>query len=597
LLSSIIRLFSYTSVRRRKQLALLLVLLVIASVGEMISLGAVFPFLGALSNPNFILSDPKFSPFTQALQIETPTQLVNLLTAIFIATTVVANLFRIAALNAQVRLSASISSDFGCQIYENTLKQSYSFHVLQNSSDLMQTLLEDIYRLNQGILMPLLSIITSGLIILSLVSVLVVIDGFIAMSAAVIIGSVYYIIYKSRKRLLKRNSEIIAQAGQRRIKTVQEGIGGIRDVLIANSQHFFLDVYSKSERPLRQADATNVLIGQTPKFIVEAVAMSAIAVLALSLGKDGNFDQVIPILGSLALGAKRLLPTLQDFFSSVTKLQGARTPLARVLIGLERSQDPLLTLPSTNIASLPLKKELRLEHIWFRYTEDSDWILRDLNLSIAANTTVGFVGSTGSGKTTTTDLILGLLKPQKGTILVDDQLLSGEYLRQWQKGVAHVPQSIFLADATIAENIAFAVPKDHIDFEQVRKAAIMAQVDDFIQSLPAAYDTYVGERGVRLSGGQRQRIGIARALYREASVIVFDEATSALDNATEKEVMSAINELGKRFTIILIAHRLSTVEKCDVIFELKHGELVGKGNYSDLLSSSPSFRAMASSSK
>lgn len=596
LLVSIKRLFTYTSNGRRKQLAALLVLLAISSLSEMISLGAVFPFLGALSNPNLVLSNPAFSPVLQLFKIDNSIQLVSLLTAIFIGTTVLSNCLRIIALQAQVRLSASIGSDFGYQVYEKTLKQSYNFHITHNSSDLMQTLIEDVYRLTQGILIPSLSVVTSSLIVLSLITALIIIDGYIAISAAAIIALVYIIIYQARKKVLRKNSNIIAQAGQQKIKFVQEGLGGIRDVLISNTQDFFLELYIKAERPLRQADATNVLIGQTPKFIVEAVAMSAIALLALGLGRDGNFDQVIPILGSLALGAKRLLPAIQELFSSITKIQSARTPLARVLDGLERTKDPIFALPKPTSA-LKLKDDVRLDHIWFRYTEDGDWTIRDLSLSITANTTVGFVGSTGSGKTTTTDLILGLLQPQRGTISVDGKPLEGERLRQWQMSVAHVPQSIFLADASIGENIAFAEPKDQIDFDQVRRAAKMAQVDEFIRSLPAGYDTYVGERGVRLSGGQRQRIGIARALYRQASVIIFDEATSALDNATEKEVMSAINSLGKHFTIILIAHRLSTVKQCDTIFELKQGKLIGQGSYQELLSSSSSFREMTLSSK
>jgi ATP-binding cassette subfamily B protein len=231
--------------------------------------------------------------------------------------------------------------------------------------------------------------------------------------------------------------------------------------------------------------------------------------------------------------------------------------------------------------------------VWFRYGDDSDWVLRGLDLTIAAKTTVAFVGSTGSGKSTTADLILGLLQPAKGMIWVDGAPLAGDRLRQWQGAVAHVPQQIYLSDSTLAENIAFGVPEQEIDYNQVRRAARLAQSDGFIEGLPAGYETYVGERGIRLSGGQRQRIGIARALYkRGVSVIVFDEATSALDSATEREVMAAIENLSGEFTIIMIAHRLSTVDRCDLVVELSRGRVVAQGNYQELLDQSVSFRQM-----
>ena len=596
LVNDVRQLIGYISRRRQRQLGLLLLLMVASSLSEMVSLGAILPFLSALSNPDELLTAPQWQSILTLLNIETASHLVTSLAIAFIATVIIANSLRLLTLNVRTRLSAAISSDLSCQIYLNTLRQSYSFHVQHNSSDLMQTLVDDTNRLMAQVLRPLLTLLTDSILAVSLIGSLTLIDARVAISTAVVLGGTYTIIYRLRRSLLKRNSLIVSSAGQRKIKAVQESVGGVRDVLIAHTQNFFQASYQEAEHSFRQGQAANAILSGSPKFIVEAIAMTAIALLALTLGRDGDFSQVVPILGSFTLGAKRLLPALQAAFAGVASIQGARASLMRVLIALQRPVNPLQLLP-TPYEPIWLEKSLKLEDIWFRYSDDGDWVLQNLNIEIAAKTTVAFVGSTGSGKSTTADLILGLLQPQKGTIWVDGQPLEGERLRQWQQGIAHVPQSIFLTDASIAENIAFAVPKEEIDFDQVRKAAHLAQIHDYIEELPAGYDTYVGERGVRLSGGQRQRIGIARALYRQASVIVFDEATSALDNATEKEVMAAINGLSHRFTIILIAHRLSTVEKCDKIFELNRGSLVAQGNYENLLTQSSSFRSMTQASK
>lgn len=584
-------LLSYISRRRQRQLWLLLVLMIVASFSEMISLGAIVPFLGALSNPGEILADSRWQPILVPLGIESPQGLVAWLAFAFIVSAIAANSLRLLTVNAQVRLSAAIGGDLSCQIYEKTLQQPYRFHIERNSSDLMQMITGDTMLLTTAILTPLLTFVTNTLVVTALIGALLLIDTRIAITAAVSLGGVYIVTYRLRRKLLDRNSKIVAQASERRIKAVQEGLGGIRDVLIANTHSFFQKTYRDAEQDYKRASAKNTVISQTPKYIVETVAMSAIVLLALSLGRDGDFSQAIPILGGLTLGAKKLLPVLQEMFGGIAKMQGARASLQRGLVALQQPVDPFLSMPKSE-EPLLLQKELRLENIWFRYGEDSNWVLRDLNLSIAAKTTVGFVGSTGSGKSTTADLVLGLLRPQKGAISADGRLLEGEALRQWQRGIAHVPQSIFLTDSTIVENIAFGVPRNQIDFDQVDKAARLAQIDEYIRQLPAGYETYVGERGVRLSGGQRQRIGIARALYQQATVIVFDEATSALDNATEKEVMAAIDGLSHKFTVILIAHRLSTVKQCDVIFELDRGRIVAQGNYQELLDVSPSFSLM-----
>lgn len=580
LITDLSRFYHHLSRRRRLQLMALLLLMVITSLAEMVSVGSVFPFLAALGSAQKLLQAPGWQPLLGRLQIETPQQLVGALALGFIGAAGLSNGLRLLSLDMQNRVMAVVATDISTQVYYTTLYQPYRFHVGQNSSDLIQAITLDADRFALAV-KQLLILIANILLAPALITTLLLINWQMAVGAALILGVAYYLIFRSREHLLRQNSRLISEAGQQKVKVVQEGLGGIRDVLLSHSQDYFGQAYYRQERLLRQKDVTNNFIGAFPTYVMEWVAMASIALLALGLGRGGDFSQAVPALGSLALGARRLLPSLQAIFSALVYFKGTEASLSRLLAALERPIDPLLQ--GAAMPPLGMARELRLEGVWFRYGPDSDWILRGLDLTITAKTTVALVGTTGSGKSTTADLILGLLEPQRGQLLVDGVPLTGERLRRWQGAIAHVPQQIYLSDASLAENIAFGIPTRAIDLAQVRRAAQLAQIAEFIEGLPAGYDTYVGERGIRLSGGQRQRIGIARALYKDASVIVFDEATSALDNATEQEVMAAIEGLSGDFTIILIAHRLSTVERCDLLVELDQGRVVAQGSHEQLL--------------
>jgi ATP-binding cassette subfamily B protein len=389
---------------------------------------------------------------------------------------------------------------------------------------------------------------------------------------------------------LRRNSQRIAYEQTQMVKALQEGLGGIRDVLLDGTQPAYCDIYRQADHPFRRAQGSNFFISGSPRFAMEALGMVLIAALTYVLSlKAGGIAEALPVLGALALSAQRLLPALQQIYGAWAGITGSHASLADTIALLEQ---PMPAEILHTHAPLHFQDTIRFDAVRFRYAGDSPWVLNGLNLTIRKGARVGFVGSTGSGKSTMMDLLMGLLMPTEGELLVDGQPISGMRVRAWQQTIAHVPQSIYLADTTLAENIAFGVPPDNIDLGRVQQVAHQAQIADFIESRPEGYQAHVGERGIRLSGGQRQRIGIARALYKQASVLVFDEATSALDNSTEKSVIEAIEGLNRDLTILFIAHRLSTISNADEIIVLQKGSIIERGTHDSLISQNGFYKKL-----
>jgi len=578
--------------RRKRQFVFLLGLMLVSAFMEVVSLGAVLPFLGILTAPDKVFNYPIVAHIAQTLGITSADQLVLPITITFAATALIAGGIRLLLAWVNTRLTAASGSELSIEVYRRTLYQPYPVHVARNSSEVISSITNKVNGVVFGVLLPLMNLVSSVILLVAVMLALLVINPVVSSVAAIGFGTVYGLISWASRRRLNRNSQCIADEQTQVVKALQEGLGGIRDVLLNGAQPIYCDIYRKADLPFRKAQADNAFIGQSPRYAMEAIGMVIIAALAYGLSRQaGGIATALPVLGALAIGAQRLLPALQQIYSAWVSIAGNHVQLSDTI---EMLNQPL-PAEAQQPAPEPLRfhDTVRFDNVRFRYISDGPWVLDGLNFTIPKGARVGFVGSTGSGKSTTLDLLMGLLLPTEGELLVDGQPISGNRIRTWQQTIAHVPQSIYLTDTTLAENIAFGVPRDVIDMDRVRQAAHQAQIADFIESQPEGYNAYVGERGIRLSGGQRQRIGIARALYKQVSVLVFDEATSALDNTTEQAVMDAIEGLNRDITILLIAHRLTTVQNCDIIFEIEHGQVAAQGSYEQLLKCSPSFRKTA----
>jgi ATP-binding cassette subfamily B protein len=577
------RLWRHISPRRRAQFGLLLVLMVLTSFAEILSIGAVLPFLGVLTSPERVFAHPVAQPFIEFLALETPQSLLLPLTVTFGLGVLLAGAMRLLLLWANTRLSFATGADLSINVYRRTLYQPYAVHVSRNSSQVISGISGKVNNIIHSAIMPVLALISSSIMLSMILIALLSVDPVIALAAFGGFGIIYAVIIRLTRKRLLIDSKLIASESINVLKALQEGLGGIRDVLIDGTQPTYCQIYRNADLPLRRAQGNNIFISQSPRYGMEALGMLLIAALAYVLAQQADgVAKAIPVLGALALGAQRLLPVLQQAYGAWSAIQGGQASLRDALDLLDQ---PLPEYADqTSVRPLTFLQQITLKQLSFRYSPQTPWVLNNLDLIIPKGSRVGFIGTTGSGKSTLLDIVMGLLQPTQGTLEVDGQPITPSNHRAWQFHIAHVPQSIFLADSSIEENIAFGVPTAQIDPQRVRQAARQAQIADTIENWPKQYQTFVGERGIRLSGGQRQRIGIARALYKQADVIIFDEATSALDNDTEQAVMQAIENLSGDLTLLIIAHRVTTLRNCTQIVELGDGGIKRTGSYQDMIS-------------
>ncbi len=565
--------WNHLTLRRRIQLGLLLLVMLASGGAELVTMGAVLPFLAVLSDPEQLWQQPLIQAMAVKVGYTEAGDLLLPATVAFSAAMVLAALIRLANIWLNGRFAAAVGSDLSCEAYRRTLYQPYEVHVQRNSASVITGTTTQIVRTVQAIT-ALLQLITAVVVALGLLTGLLLIDWKVALGAAALFGSVYGLTAITTRQEVSRNSQRIAAAAKQQIKALQEGLGAIRDVLLDGNQRIYVEIYRQADRPQRQMQATNQFLGDFPRYAVEAAGLVAIAVLAgLLVHQQGSGDAVIPLLGALALGAQRLLPALQQTYGNWSSLRGFNADLVAVLTMLNQ---PLPVLVDV-VNPLPLCQNILLEGLHFRYGPEQPEVIQGLDLEIRKGECIGLIGNTGSGKSTLMDLLMGLLLPTAGRVLVDGMNLHDqdhpERLAAWRAGIAHVPQSIYLADCSIAENIAFGVPSHQIDLARVKKAADQARISRFIESSPEGYSAITGERGISLSGGQRQRIGIARALYKQAHLLFLDESTSALDVETETSVMGSIEDLRNHLTVVIVAHRLSTLSKCNRIVKLRAGQV------------------------
>lgn len=575
------KLWRLLSSRRRSQLSSLLVLMLIVSILEVFSIGAVLPFLGVLTSPDYVYAHPLAQGIIDILGLRKAIDLLLPMTVFFVAAALAAGASRLLLLWVTMRLSYAIGIDLGFSIFQKTLYQPYCIHVARNSSEMIHSISVKAPSVTSEVIQPVLIILSSTFMTIFIVASLFFFDPVIALFTIAGFSLMYTLVISVTRRRLLRDSQVISSEGTKVIRALQDGLGAIRDILIDGTQETYCRSYQDANRELCQAQARLRFFGQSPRFVLEALGMLLIAVLAYNLAvQDNGLAIALPILGVLAMSAQRLLPVVQQAYGAWASIQGSKTILIETLDFLSQ---PMPDSEGQLISPLPFENAIVLRNVSFNYEASANWVLKDVNLTIRKGQRVGFIGTTGSGKSTLLDIVMALLEPTTGVLEVDDRAVTQSNQRAWQVHLAHVPQSIFLSDGTIESNIALGVASEAIDPLAVREAARLACISELIESMPMQYQSRVGERGVRLSGGQRQRIGIARALYKKADVIVLDEATSALDNQTETDVMDEIENLDKQLTIFIIAHRLTTLKNCSLIVRLSDGRIEQTGTYEELV--------------
>jgi ABC-type multidrug transport system fused ATPase/permease subunit len=584
-----------TSPERRRAGVLMFMILVMAFL-DMLGVASILPFIAVLTNPELVQTNAVLNATfitSRQIGIHTYEQFLFILGVLVFVLLIISLAFKSLTTYAQNRFVLMREYSIGKRLVKAYLRQPYSWFLNRSSVDLGKTILSEVGIVIQGGMIPLMTLIAQGTITLALLIMLLMVDPLLTMIIGLVLGLTYVGIFTTVSRRLKRLGQAHIKANQERFTTVSEAFGAVKEVKIGGLEQAYIQRFVKPAEIYANSQATAQAISQVPRFVMEAVAFGGMLLVIMYLMvQSGTFAGALPIITLYTFAGYRLMPSLQQIYQAFTQLHFAKP-------ALDALHQDLSSLVATDaqhskLTPLPLTQAIKLNQISYRYPNAPQLALKGIDLRIQAHSMVGFVGVTGSGKTTIMDVILGILEPQEGNVSVDGQPITAANRREWQSAIGYVSQHIYLADDSVAANIAFGTNSKDIKQHAIERAAKIANLHEFVSNnLPQGYATIVGERGVRLSGGQRQRIGIARALYHRPKVLILDEATSALDNLTEQMVMEALNNLGNDITIILIAHRLSTVRQCDQIYLLERGEVRASGTYNQLIASNKQFAAMA----
>lgn len=564
------RIYPHTSYSRKLQMIAVILVTFLASFAEILSIGAVIPFITALQSPDVVIEQLNdFLPILSQYLASNGNIQFNI-TILFCAAIFLAMTIRLFLVFISARFSFGLATDLSTKMMRLTLHQSYQTHLNRNSSEVIAAMTTKTNSIVYSSIIPAILLFNS-FVTVSLISLaLIFLNPAVGISAILFFSSIYLVISWVAGSKLKRQSKIIADYQNTQIKFIQEGLGGIRDVILSNLQDNIIKNYNAIDKNLRRAHGNNQIIGLSPRFLLEGIGIVVIALVAFYLSANGDYGtNIVPLLGAYALAAQRLLPAMQSIYVAWANVSGDQDAVIDALAYLEQKTEPCINANK----KIHFNNNISFKNISFKYETSDELSIKDVTLDIKKGDRVGIYGKTGSGKSTFVDILMGLNMPTIGEVLVDDMRISKENIISWQKNIAHVPQRIFLIDGSIAENVAFGVPENQIDFDKVNDCLAMASLPDFINNFNDKEFKLSGERGSKLSGGQIQRIAIARALYLNRHVIVFDEATSALDSNTEKEIMETIYKLDKDLTLIIIAHRLSTLDLCNKKFEFDNGSL------------------------
>lgn len=584
-----------TSLEKRQAVFLLLMILIMALL-DTIGVASILPFMAVLANPEIIETNAILNAMFQRSKIfgiENNQHFLFVLGIIVLLLLIISLIFKAITTYVQVQFTQMRQYSIGKRVIEGYLHQPYSWFLNRHSAELGKTILSEIGVVVGNGIKPLIELVAKGMVATALIILLIITDPKLALIIGFSLGGAYALIYKYVYKYIGQIGKKRLHSNKLRFITVNEAFGAAKEVKVGGIEQTYIDRFSYAAKEVARNSAYASFLGQVPRFALEAIAFGGIMLIILYLmTQTGSFNNALPIISLYVFAGYRLLPALQQIYVSFTQLTFVQS-------SVDKLHDDIKKLKPINRAQeqeiLSFNETISLKNIYFEYPKSSKTALKNISINIDAKTIVGLVGPTGSGKTTTVDIILGLLEAQKGTLEVDGKVISEQNSRNWQRSIGYVPQQIFLSDDTVAANIAFGLEPKNINLEHVEKASKIANLHEFVSNeLPKKYQTTIGERGVRLSGGQRQRIGIARALYHNPQLLIFDEATSALDNLTEKAVMDAVNNLSKKITIIIIAHRLSTVKKCDKIFFLEKGEIKNTGSFEDLIKTNENFKIATS---